>query len=113
MRIAAPESAHLRLGARSDEQNERDIGIEGGFIEKRDIEDERPVPAQVVGEDLVEYGPAHGGVDDGVQDGAVALSGGAAAEDAAAEGGAVEGSLGCLCWGGVGGGLVCGLWLWL
>ena len=60
------------------------------------------MPAEVVGQDFIEYSPAHGGVDDPVQDRAVAFSGRAAAEDAAAEGGAVEWSLGC--WTGLGGG---------
>lgn len=64
--------------------------------------------AQVVVEDFVEDGPAHGGVDDAVEDGAVALAVWGGAEDAAAEGGAVEGSWGALGW--------CGgraRWLWL
>ena len=92
MRVPGLQSLKLGLWTGRHKQHESDKGIERRFVEERDIKDDSPVAADIVVEDPGSDGPAYGGVHDAVQDRAVAFAVGAGAEDAAAEGGAVEGS---------------------
>lgn len=90
MRIPLPQPSQLDSGRCSDQDDVPNEGIERGFIQQRDIQQTGPVPAKVVVEHVLRHGEAHSGVDDAVQDLAIAKALGRVPEDTAAEGCAVE-----------------------
>ena len=97
MRIPCPESRHLCARRGGDQDHVPDEGIEAGFVEERDVEKAGPVAEEVVVEHCPRHGEAHSGVDDGVQNFAIALALCARPEDTTAQSGAVEGSGGRFC----------------
>lgn len=80
-----------------DQDHVPDEGIETGFVEERDVEKAGPVPAEVVVEHCPRHSEAHGGVDDGVQNFAIALALRARPKYPPAQRRAVEGSGGRFC----------------
>lgn len=81
----------MRGGGGGDHEDDGGEDVEACVIEEGNVEDDGPGAGEVVVEEVAEHEEADAGVDEAVEIGAVAEAGGGGAEDAAAEGGAVDG----------------------
>ena len=92
MRVPLAQTGHLhRRIAHGDHDHRRHEQVQPGLEEQRDVAQHGGAAGEVVVQQGAEHGPAHGGVDYGVELFARGDGGGVRAEDAAAEGGTVEG----------------------
>lgn len=80
----------MRSGPGGDHEDAGGVDVECGVVEEGDVEDDSPGAVEVVVEEAAEDEEADGGVDYRVEVVSIAEAGGGGAEDAAAEGGAVE-----------------------
>lgn len=89
--IPLPQPLHLHFGRGDrDHDDDGDVDVETGFVEERDVQHDGPVAPDEVVEDRPRHRDPHHRVHDAVQHGSVPPSGVVGAEDAAAEGGAVD-----------------------